>query len=112
MLTTQAIQLHEMQIKLQRLALTTSQAEERAKVAEDTASAAVTAIGIIKPPEQKKIKLSNRDAKNFWPETHTRDHVDQRTSFLELVGRGRDIPQCLGSGSLGETTAGVGCRFP
>ena len=43
-LTRQATQLHEVQLELQRLATTTSQAEERAKVAQEKACAAVTAI--------------------------------------------------------------------
>ena len=44
-LTRQANQMLEMQLELQRIATTTSQAEERAKVAEEKACAAVMAIG-------------------------------------------------------------------
>ena len=66
-LTRQAKQMHEMQRKLQRIATTTCQAEERAKVAEEKACAAVTAIGMVKAPEQKKTKLNNRDAEKIWP---------------------------------------------
>ena len=55
-LTRQANQMHEMQLELQRIATTTSQAEERAKVAEEKACAAVMAIGMVKTPEQKKAK--------------------------------------------------------
>ena len=87
-LTRQATQLHEVQLELQRLATTTSQAEERAKVVEEKACAAVTAIGMVKAPEQKKTKLNNRDAEKFWPKTYT------------------------GTRPVGETFAGVGCRFP
>ena len=41
--------MHEMQLEFQRIA-TTSQAEERAKVAEEKACAAVMAIGMVKAP--------------------------------------------------------------
>ena len=83
-LTRQANQLHEIQLELQRLATTTSQAEERATVAEEKACAAVTAIGMVKAPEQKKTKLNNRDAEKFWPETYTADRVDKK-SFAEFL---------------------------
>ena len=83
-LTRQATQLHEVQLELQRLA-TTSQNEERAEVAEEKACAAVTAIGMVKAPEQKKTKLNNRDAEKFWPETYTADRVDKK-SFAEFLG--------------------------
>ena len=52
-LTRQANQLFEIQLELHRLATTTSQAEERAKVAEEKASAAVTAIDMIKAQNKK-----------------------------------------------------------
>ena len=85
-LTRQANQMHEMQLELQRLATTTSQAEQRAPVAEaKKAFAAVTAIGMINAPEQKKTKLNNRDTENFWPETYTADQVDKK-SFAEFLG--------------------------
>ena len=61
-LMRQANQLHGIQLELQLLATTTSQAQERAKVAEEKACAAVMAIGMVKTPEQKKAKLNNRDA--------------------------------------------------
>ena len=64
-LTRHANQLHEIQLELQRLATTTSQAEERATVAEEKVCAAVTPIGMVKAPEQKKTKLNNRDAEKF-----------------------------------------------
>ena len=50
-LTRHANQLHEIQLELQLLAMTTSQAEECATVAEEKACAAVTAIGMVKAPE-------------------------------------------------------------
>ena len=84
-LTRHANQLHEIQLELQRLATTTSQAEERATVAEEKACAAVTAIGMVKAPEQKKTKLNNRDAEKFWPETYTADRADKK-SFAEFLG--------------------------
>ena len=64
-----------------------SQAEERAKVAEKKAYAGVTAIGMVKTPEQKKAKLNNPDAEKFWSETYTADRVDKKSSaeFLEEV---------------------------
>ena len=82
--TRQANQMHEMQLELQRIA-TTSQAEERAKVAEEKACAAVMAIGMVKAPEQKKAKLNSRDAEKFWPETYTAHRVDKK-SFAEFLG--------------------------
>ena len=105
-LTRHANQLHEVQLKLQRLATTTSQAEERATVAEEKACAAVTAISMVKTPEQRKIKLNNRDAEKFWPETYTADRVDG------VHERGRDVLECSGTGLIGETAAGMGCRLP
>ena len=51
-LTRQANQMHEMQLELPRIATTTSQAEERAKVAEEKACAAVMAIGMVKTAEK------------------------------------------------------------
>ena len=85
-LTRQANQLHEVQLELQRPVTTMSQAEERAKVAEEKASAAVTAIGMVRIHEQKKIKLNTRDAKKFWPETYIGDHVEDKKSFAEFLG--------------------------
>ena len=99
-----------MQLELQRLTTTTNQAEERAKVAEEKACAAVTAIGMVKAPEQKKTELNNRDAEKFSPETYTGDRGDKK-SFAEFLG-GRDIPECSGTRPIGETSAGVGCCFP
>ena len=61
----------------------TSQAEKRAKVAEEKASAAVTAIGI-KAPKQKKTKLNNLDAEKFCPATYTGDRVDKKC-FAEFL---------------------------
>ena len=37
------------------------------QVAKDKAIAAVTAISMVKIPDQKKVKLNNRDAGKFWP---------------------------------------------
>ena len=83
-LTRQANQMHEVQLELKRLA-TTSQTEQRAQVAEEKACAAVTAIGMINAPEQKKTKLNNRDAEKFRPETYTADPVDKK-SLVEFLG--------------------------
>ena len=109
--TRQANQMHEMQLELQRIATTTSQAEERVKVAEEKACAAIIAIGMVKTPDQKKAKFNNRDAKKFWPETNTADRVDKK-SFAEFSGRVREVPECTGTWPVGETSAGVGCCFP
>ena len=48
------------------------------------ASAAVTAIGLVKAPEQKNTKLNNCDAEKFWPEMYTGDRVDKK-SFAEFL---------------------------
>ena len=79
-LTRQSNSMHE----LPRLATTTSQAEQRAQVAEEKACAAVTAIGMINAPERNKTKLNNRDAEKFWPETYTAYRVDKK-SFAEFL---------------------------
>ena len=84
-LTRQATQLHEIQLELPPLATTTSQVEERAEVAEEKASTAVTAIGMVKAPEQKQTKLNNRDAEKFSPDTCTADRVDKK-SFADFLG--------------------------
>ena len=55
-------------------------------MAEEKASAAVTAIGMVNIPEQKKIKLNTLDAEKFWPETYTADRVDKK-SFAEFLGK-------------------------
>ena len=102
-LTRQANQMHEMQLELQRIATTTSQAEERAKVAEEEACAAVMAIGMVKTPEQKKTKLNNH-AEKFWPEMYTADRMDKK-SFAEFFGEVETYLSVL-------TSAGVDCCFP
>ena len=84
--------MHEMQLELQRIATTTSQAEEQAKVAEEKACAAVMAIGMVKTTEQKKAKLNNRDAEKFWPETYTARPGGQE-ELRGVLGRGRDVPE-------------------
>ena len=61
----------EMELAMRRLDQLINQADQRAKDAEDKASDAVTAISMVKIPEQKKVKLNNRDAEKFWPETYT-----------------------------------------
>ena len=97
-LTRHANQLHEI---LQRLATTTtSQAEERVKVPEEKACAAVTVIGMVKAPEQKKTKLNNRDGEKFWPETSTADRVDKK-SFAEFLGEAETLLSVLAPGLLG-----------
>ena len=47
----------------------------------------MTAISMVKIPDQKKVKLDNRDAEKFWPETYTADRVDKKNfaEFLEEV---------------------------
>ena len=98
-LTRHANQLQEIQLELQRLTTMTCQAEERAKVAEEKACAAVTAIGMVKAPEQKKTKLNNRDAEKFWPETYTADRVDKK-SFAEFLGDVETFLSVLAPGLL------------
>ena len=71
-----------------RLEQLTIQADQRSKVAVEKAIAAVSAIGMIKIPEQKKVKLKSRDAEKFWPETYTADRVDKK-SFAEFLERSR-----------------------
>ena len=91
--------MHEMQLELQRIATTTCQAEERAKVVEEKACAAVMAIGMVQAPDQKKAKLNNRDAEKFWPETYTADRVDKK-SFAEFLGEVETFLSVLAPGML------------
>ena len=94
-----AIQLHDILLELQRLATTTGQAEERASVAEEQASAAVTASAWSGSPSRRKIKLSNRDTEEFWPETYTADRVDNK-SFAEFLGEVETYLSVLAPGLL------------
>ena len=99
-LTRQATQLHEVQLELQRLTTMTCQAEERAKVAEEKACAAVTAIGMVKAPEQKKRPSSiTAMLRSFWPETYTVDRVDKK-SFAEFSGEVETYLSVLAPGLL------------
>ena len=98
-LTRHANQQHEIQLELQRLTSMTCQAEERAKVAEEKACAAVTVIGMVKAPEQKKTNLNNRNAEKFWPETYTADRVDKK-SFAEFLGEVETFLSVLAPGLL------------
>ena len=102
-LARQGALLQEAQQAVLRLEQLTIQADERSKVAEDTAIDAVTAISMVQIPDQKKVKVSNRDAEKFWPETYTADRVDKK-SFAEFLG--------AGTWPVGETPAGVGWCFP
>ena len=67
-------------------------------MAEEKASAAITAIGMVRIPEQKKIKLNTRDAEMFWPE-YTADHVHKK-SFAEFLGEGETYLSVLAPGLL------------
>ena len=84
-LARQATQLQEKEQAIRRLDQLMNQADQRANDAEDKASAAVTAVSMVKTPQQRKIKLNNRDAEQFWPETYTADLVDKKT-FAEFLG--------------------------
>ena len=64
-LTRQATQLHEVQLELQRLATTTSQVEERAKVAEEKACAAGAAIGMVKAPDKRRPSSTTAMLRSF-----------------------------------------------
>ena len=101
-LTRQANRMHEMQLEIERIATTTSKAEERAKVAEEKACAAVMGDwhgqAWSKAPEQKKAKL-NRDAEKFWPETYTADRADKK-SFAEFLGEAETHLSVLALGLL------------
>ena len=84
-LVRQATQLQEKEQASRRVDQLMNQADQRAKDAEDKVSVAVTAIGSVKTPEQRKIKLNNRDADKFWLETCTANRVDKK-SFAEFFG--------------------------
>ena len=98
-LARQGALLQEAQQAVLRLEQLTIQADQRSKVAEEKAIAAVTAIGMIKIPEQKKVKLNNRDAEKFWPETYTADRVDKK-SFAEFLGEVETYLSVLAPGLL------------
>ena len=72
-LARQGALLQEAQQAVLRLEQLTIQADQRSKVVEDKAIATVTAISMVKIPDQKKVKLNNRDAEKFLPETYTAD---------------------------------------
>ena len=69
-LARQGALLQEAQEAMLCLEQLTIQTDQRSKVAEEKAIAAVTAIGMIKIPEQRKVKLNNCDAEKFWPDVH------------------------------------------
>ena len=98
-LARQGALLQEAEQAVRRLEQLTLQAEQRAKVAEEKAIAAVTAIGMVKIPEQKKIKLSNRNAEKFWPETYMADRADKKT-FAQFLGEDETCLNLLARGLL------------
>ena len=111
-LARQGAQLQEVQQEIRRLDQLLNQADQRAKDAKETASAAVTPIVWSSPPEQKKIKLSERDAEKFWPQAYTGDRVDKKSS-AEFLGEVETYLSVSGTTRpLGETAAGVGCHLP
>ena len=61
-LTRQGSQLQDTQQPIRRLEQLMNQTAQRAIEAEVKASAAFTAFGMVKAPEQKETKLRNRDA--------------------------------------------------
>ena len=110
-LARQGTKFQEMQQAVRLLGQLMNQAaQKRAKVGEEKAVAAVTANSMVKIHEQKKIKLNNRHAEKFWPETYTADRVDKKS--FAVLGRGRDVLKCSGIRLIGETAAGMGCRLP
>ena len=54
---------------------------------------------MVKIPDQKKVKLNNRDAEKFWPETYTADRVDKK-SFAEFLGEVETYLSVLAPGLL------------
>ena len=105
----QATQLQEMEQAIRRLDQLMNKADQRAKDAEDKASVAVTAIGMVKTSEENQAQqLRRREvlARNV----HGRPRGQEE--LREVIGRGRDVPECSGTRPVGETSAGVGCRFP
>ena len=104
--TGHATQLQEMEQTIWRPDQMRNQADQRVKVAEEKAIAAVTVIDMVKIFEQKKIMLNNRDGeKNV--------HGRPRGQGLRGVPtRGGDVLVCSGTRLIGETVAGMGCRLP
>ena len=98
-LARQGTQLRKVQQAIRLLDQLMKQADQRAKDAEEKAIAAVTAICMVKIPEQKKIKLNNRDAEKFWLETYTADRVDKK-SFAEFLGEAETYLSVLAPGML------------
>ena len=98
-LARQGASLQEAQQAVLRLEQLTIQADQRSKVVEEKAIAAVTAIGMIKIPEQRKAKLNSRDAEKFGPETYTADRVDKK-SFAEFLGEVETYLSVLAPGLL------------
>ena len=98
--------LQEAQQAVRRLELLTIQADQRSKVAEEKVVAAVTAVGIVRILEEKKIKDNTRDAEKFWPETYTADRMNKK-SFAEFLGKVETYLRLVG-----EIAARKGCRLP
>ena len=102
-LARQEALLQEAQQAVLRLEQLTIQADQRSKVAEEKAIAAVTAIGMIKITEQRKVKVLASDV-----------HGGPRGQE-ELRGvpwTGRDVLECSGTRLTGETAAERGCGLP
>ena len=56
---------------------------------------------MVKTQEQRKIKLNNRDAEKFWPETYTAERVDKK-SFAEFLGEVETYLSVQAPGLLGD----------
>ena len=98
-LVRQATQVQEPEKTIRGFDQVMNQADQRPKVAEEKDNDAVTAIGMVKIPDQKKIKLNNRDGEKFWPETFTGDCVDKK-SFAEFLGEVETFLSVMAPGLL------------
>ena len=94
-LARQATQLQEMELAMRHLEQVMNQADQRAKDAEDKASDQYGQ----KIPDQKKVKLGDRDAEKFWPEPYTADRLDKK-SFVEFLGEVETYLSVLAPGLL------------
>ena len=88
-----------------------NQTDQRPKDAEEKASAAVTVIGMMEAPDRKKTKLSN-SRRGEMLASNVRRRPRGPEEHPGVLGHGRDVLKCSSTGPRGETTAGVGCRFP
>ena len=107
-LARQGATLQEVQQAVRRFEQLTIQAEERAKVAESQHCSHSQRHGQGPRAEEdhaQQLRCREVLARNV----HSRPCGQEE--LRGVLGRGRDVPECSGTRPIGETFAGMGCRF-